>query len=508
MAFFYTNLVRPLHHAENHFLEVLLSEFELTGHRKCARVKVSFDRNSPATWNRAGRDDVRSNIPDFEKKANHYQEKLQALLSRKRKSTWHFRDSDFVFRWASAGVLPIIRMADQEYYCLFYREIFPVGWNIANGACDNVGELLDPLRTLERELREELIILDFKNRHWYVLKRDDGYAADRPEFAAARLIVDEQRQKRHHSKVPLPIPDITGFQQIETPLKWLEGPDSAAISMGDAKHNVHQCFMNINALDFGIELDRVARINVGDGVVLCDGEIAGNRLLNRLVGLFRVDKLNRRLDRNHFVPDRFFYDGEPYPGSEFQSLMKRRFLRDIAGVRPKSEVKRYEALPTKFDLCPVTRGLVRRYHQCAAPDQPPPGKIDVFISFGRGDDKLAGQVADKIIETCGRRVFFSPRSRYEQGWDRAIDQALDSASCLVAVGSKLNRLCRRWPEYEYRTFHKDIRNGRKRSGRLISFVAGIEPVELPLPLRSYPVEFCKDSDNPAEALDRLAAKLC
>ena len=506
MAFFNTNLVRPLRFAENHFLEVLLPEFELSGNKKSAHLKVRFDEQSPATWNRAGREEVRSLIPNFKAKARQYQAKLEKLLSARRKTTWHFNDSDFLFRWASAGVLPIIRMADKDYYCLFYREIFPVGWNIANGACDNFGELVNPLRTLDRELREELIILDFKNHHWYVLKRDDPFAADRPEYAAARLIINEHRKKR--GKHARKLPELAGFQQIETPLKELEAPDSATVYVaGRAQPPIERCFMNINALDFGIEIDHVVKINVGNDVVICDGEIAGNRLLNRVVGLFRVDKVNQRVAKNQFIPDRFFYDGKAYDGSRFRHLMEIRFLRDVASLRQRYELERYKSTPNKYDLCPVTRGVIRRYVQSGVPAVPSPHKMDIFISFGRGDEDLAAHVADKIVSTCNRRVFFSPRSRYEQGWDRAIDDALDSASCLVAVGSKLNRISRRWPAYEYRTFHKDIQNGRKRSGRLVSFVVGVEPLDLPLPLRSYPVEFCKDPGHLEAALKRLAEKL-
>jgi len=43
-----------------------------------------------------------------------------------------------------------VRIKEEEYYCLFYRDIFPVGWNIANGGSDNNEELLNPLLTIER----------------------------------------------------------------------------------------------------------------------------------------------------------------------------------------------------------------------------------------------------------------------------------------------------------------------------------------------------------------------
>jgi hypothetical protein len=45
----------------------------------------------------------------------------------------HFKDPLFPFRYASGGVLPILRIGRKEFFCFFYRDIDPVGWNIANG---------------------------------------------------------------------------------------------------------------------------------------------------------------------------------------------------------------------------------------------------------------------------------------------------------------------------------------------------------------------------------------
>lgn len=61
-------------------------------------------------------------------------------------------DENFPFRYASGGTLPILRMEGQGYYCFFYRDIFPIGWNIANGGCCTREELLNPQMTIEREL--------------------------------------------------------------------------------------------------------------------------------------------------------------------------------------------------------------------------------------------------------------------------------------------------------------------------------------------------------------------
>lgn len=73
-------------------------------------------------------------------------------------------------------------------YCLFFRGIHPIGWNIANGGCNNLEELLNPSTTIMRELREELIIINSSN--WYIFKSNDSTFYDRPEFALARQFWD------------------------------------------------------------------------------------------------------------------------------------------------------------------------------------------------------------------------------------------------------------------------------------------------------------------------------
>lgn len=505
MTAYKSELVRPLRLAENHFLEVLVSKFDLRRHKNHLTLNISFDGETEATWNRAGREEVRSRNRVFSERARDYQKRLDALAFGSEKGRWRFNDPTFPFRWASAGALPILRMGKHDYYCLFYREIFPIGWNIANGACDNVSELLDPVSTLERELREELIVLDVANRYWYVLERG-AYKSDRPDIAAVELILQKAKYKNKLGKAGQRIRKLTDLCQLETPLKWLEGPDSVRVNMDGKIREVTGCFLNMNASDFGIEVDRVAKLNVGESVALFDGELSRGKLLNRLVGLFRVDRFD--FVKSEHIPDVFFYKGSRYSQADFKTLMRSRFIPDIRGNRTPEEITAYKASENPYDLCPVTRNIIRRYIGVSQQQKPGVAPVEVFVSFGRGDERLAGEVAHCIRDICGKRVFFSPESRYDQLWDRAIDDALDSAKCLVVVGTKLSRIQRRWPEYEYRTFHKDIKSGKKKKARLFSVVTGIDPVQMPLPLRSYAVETCNKGEEVKKLLAKLSKKLC
>jgi hypothetical protein len=468
--------VRPLGTAQNHFLEVLVHQFALSRKSGGTRLNLSFDMKTQACWNRDGREYVRNAIPDFEAKSVEYQKILDDVLMEQTQDSFVFDDPDFVFRWASAGALPIIHLDKEDYYCFFYREIYPIGWNIANGACDTFQELLNPLQTLERELCEELIILDPNRQEWYVLERANRDGSSRPEFEAVRLIVDQLQKRR--------IWDIRkGLQQIELPLKWFPGPDTVSLNGPEGPELISDCYLNINGTDFGIELDRVVKINVGDDVIIYDGEVSRQHLLNRLVGLFKVQNLNSKLSETSFVPDRFFYNGIAYPGAEFEYVLSNFLMSDIAGIRSREELKKYEETQKKFDLCPVTRRIVRHCARSQTIATKQEGASDVFICFGGTDGNLAEHVAHYLAKDCGKKVFFYPEMQNDWMFHKTIDQALENCKCLVAVASAPDNLTRSWPEYEYRAFHVDIHNGKKPAGRLLSFIKGMDRSAVPLPLR-------------------------
>jgi len=496
-------LVAPLGFVENHLLEVLLTQFSLTRRQdgRGAKLHVEFNRDTPAIWQRTAKNDVRRMISDFHEKSRKYQRELDDFLLNNRGSHYEFNDPDFPFRYASGGTLPILRFGKEEYYCLFFRDLFPIGWNIANGSCDTVEEMLNPLLTIERELREELLVIDPDRQKRYVFSWDAGMRLDRPEFDIARRIWQERFEEL----------DFPNFQELKLPLKWLEGPDSIEVQLGENKpRSTTGCFLNITTEDFAIEIDKVARINVDDGVRLCDGEITEGRLVNRIVGLFPVEQLNRdvREGKSEFRPEKFFFDATTYNGGELDRVVEKDFLRRIVSTRQPDEIEHFRTVSQKYGLCPITNQIIRRY---TSPQQQE-GKTttsssdpEVFISFGGEDQHLARKVYEFLRVKMKRRVFLS-EELHDYHFTRAIDEALLSAHTLVAVGTSPFNLNRRWPEYEYRSFHNYILNDRKppEKRQLISFVAGFQPVDLPPPLYHYQAVVC-DSDNIEAGLEKLAS---
>jgi hypothetical protein len=137
-----------------------------------------------------------------------------------------------------------------------------------------------------------------------------------------------------------------------------------------------------------------------------------------------------------------------------------------------------------------------------------PTQYDVFISFKNllpdgnptRDSVIARQVHD-FLEKKALSVFLSSVSLERLGtseYKKAIDDALDAASVLVAVGTSREHLEWRWVRYEWDSFFNDILSGFKPSGRVFAFIEGMRILDLPRSLRQ-----AQTFVNEAGALDAL-----
>jgi TIR domain len=124
-------------------------------------------------------------------------------------------------------------------------------------------------------------------------------------------------------------------------------------------------------------------------------------------------------------------------------------------------------------------------------------EYDVFLSHKNldasgqpsRDAALAQEVYDHLSGQ-GLRVFLSSISLEQMGiaaYKKAIDDALDSAQVLVAVGTSADHLESQWVRYEWESFFNDILSGRKPKGRVFSYVAGLSIDALPRTLRQNQV---------------------
>jgi len=373
--------------------------------------------------------------------------------------------------------LPVIHYGDNDYFCFFYRDIHPVGWNIANGGADSLSELLDPIATIERELREELIIVDPEKKQRYIFNWSEGHPPDHPDFAIARRVWDEIF-KGH---------DFQDLSDQTLPLKWLSGQDSVQIKYKNEDIiEVQDCIININAEDFGIEIDRVAKMSVSPGAIFCDGELSNGKLLNQVIGLFEVHRFYKSILAGiiEFDPDFVFWNGQNRSMDSLEAVVKEYLTHIIKqGIRTLESSKEWETLPCKYCLCPVTRNLIRRY--LIDPKSfidPEESKPDVFLSFASEDQEIAERVFS-YLQNSGHKVFFSNETLRHSNFGDEIDNALKDSRSLVLVGTETNRFYKPYVRFEWQSFHNDILSGRKPwKTPFVTFTTNPDMNSLPRPL--------------------------
>jgi hypothetical protein len=478
--------VRPLHEAKNEFLQVLVPNFSIKAKGGGFEFDVAFDGESQAVWRREAKDYLRRKMSA--KKRSALQTKIKQFFAGKTKQFVH-DDPFFPFRLGNGGTLPVVRLEAKDYYCLFFRDSHPVGWNIANGGANHVFDLLHPDAIIERELREELIVVDPEQGRRYVFDWHDARLRDHPDFALAnQLWMDRFRQE-----------GIEQFTESPLPLKWLPAPDAGLPAGSERFHDSMRVqyanwrpirtghgLLNINAEDFGIEFDRVAKLSVGPDAVFCDGEVVDGRLLNRIVGLFEVERLNRELKGGaaRFLPDRLFWNGLDRTGKDVVKVVGE-YLDSLAYEFPKAKPPGWDLRKPPLGLCPVTRNVIHRYLQLARTvPPPPPVKYDVFLSFGSEDLPLARQVYDRLMRTEDCQVFMSDITMNHGLFGEQIDAALDAAWAFVAVGSHRDHLYKSWVKYEWQQFHNDMmanQRGKSEKSPFLAVVRDMNIQELPRP---------------------------
>jgi chemotaxis protein histidine kinase CheA len=124
-------------------------------------------------------------------------------------------------------------------------------------------------------------------------------------------------------------------------------------------------------------------------------------------------------------------------------------------------------------------------------------EYDVFISFKHLDSDGVptrdSHLAEEVfyhLNSRGFKVFFSKVSLELMGADaykRAIDDALDASTVLIAVGTSRENLESRWVQYEWDSFLQEILSGRKKNGRVFTYVDARSQWLLPYALRSLTV---------------------
>ncbi len=205
---------------------------------------------------------------------------------------------DFPLRWASAGVLPLAKWRGREWAVLFFRDIRPKGWNLANGASENEVEQYDLARLAHREFCEEVLVVD--------RAPSAGVVAQVRPFAfdgafGSRSVLGSQEFAEEHARLR--------FSEDNLRLEWPDdATDSIAVSAvktrwqvrvtgaGESDRLTHNVIPSLNPLERGVEMTQIIRFDLRDSDQVLDGEIledvGGRRILaRRPVALISLDFL-------------------------------------------------------------------------------------------------------------------------------------------------------------------------------------------------------------------------
>lgn len=485
------------------FLQVLLPGFTLTKVGESGLgtlIEISISDQLPAIQSSAGKKQFFEVVRKSRSGDRQLRRDLASFTQNDRVLSSRFDCGSHPLRYGNGGVLPVIRWShadesghDQvdEYFCLFYRDIFPIGWNIANGASDDVEELKNPEMILLREFGEELLIRDDENRIIYSF--DPGRDSDP---AASPSKARRAWEKTH--------PQIASFTTLSVPMTWFRGPDRVRVRWAGGVRESDGYFLNIVPDDNAIEVDRVALINVKGRICFFDGEQSGGVILNRAVGLFKVERFESggELESSDLMPDLVFYDGVPGDPCALIGHVREK-INELKGLaspfRTQKDLAAWESSARKLGLCPITRVMIQRYldkswSKPAMPARPAPSirprvttQCDVFISY-RSTDQAIAQGLHDYLESCGVSSFVSALSLPylgESDYAAAIDRSLQSAECLVVLGTRPECFDSGWVGYEWRSFHNEKLSGRKPDSQLFTFVSDVSVDQLPFALRNY-----------------------
>ena len=117
----------------------------------------------------------------------------------------------------------------------------------------------------------------------------------------------------------------------------------------------------------------------------------------------------------------------------------------------------------------------------------------VFLSYKNSDengkktkDALLAEELFRTLEKRGVNTFYASETINRLGeshYKKVIDDALDHAIVLVAVGTSSSNLNSNWVQYEWDSFYNDILNGRKPGGEVLSYYDDMSITDLPRTLR-------------------------
>lgn len=280
-------------------IELLTKPILLRKHRDNIHVFLDRDDVRWGVYNREGRKKV--NELTFldeaaRKKAIQYDKEIHRFFTQG-KNDESFLVSLPNLRWASGGVLSIVKFKDRKWVPFFFRDIPPYGWQIPQGASEKkTDDLNDPWSFMIREFLEEVLICHDDEQSPTIIRHP---------FSFERLKIEKEIQSANelsHKHDTLRF-RRDGMQIIAgKPIAATIVPTNTSLEI---RHNNkmqplrHDVLVLFNITELGIEVVKVVRYQLGNNEYILDGEIYDPygrneaELLRAPVVLISVDYLHR-----------------------------------------------------------------------------------------------------------------------------------------------------------------------------------------------------------------------
>ena len=212
-------------------------------------------------------------------------------------------------RWASGGALPIVTYDSRDWFCLFHRDIGPLGWNLANGGSEFADEWVNLRHLIYREMTEEVVVCDGIPTGGAVLNH---YRLDFDHnwFPKKRTPADELCTRHHELRRRVDDIEIQ-WNQIHRRIQPIDHTSHKVHVIDDVVHGVFatgpaddtdDILIAVNPFELGVEVIRLIRFDLQPGEYILDGEVVrsrfGDYLARRPVGLVSVDFLKNRFRNN------------------------------------------------------------------------------------------------------------------------------------------------------------------------------------------------------------------
>ena len=209
-------------------------------------------------------------------------------------------------RWASGGFLPIIFYEGKYWVSLFFRDIPPIGLNVANGASENKEEYKSLNRLIGREFSEEMILLPVRPEQEFEMEQvvfeavipATNVSTHQP-FLATDFVHAHASLRRRHDNFCIFTPAEGGENSEKRRIYPIDTPFEITVRYHlpdlhrDKPEKIEFVVPSINPRETGIETIWLCAFEMKDGEYLIDGEydLARNYLIRQPIIMVEMNYL-------------------------------------------------------------------------------------------------------------------------------------------------------------------------------------------------------------------------